>query len=64
MKEITVSEKLRGARRWAAVERARKRIKSGEAYLIRRHGARFRPGFLSGLQPAASACRWQPSWPR
>lgn len=44
MKEIKVSDKLRGERRRAAVERAGRRVKDDGLYLIRRHNAWFRAG--------------------
>lgn len=44
MKEIKVSDKLRGEKRKAAVERAGHRVKDDDLYLIRRHNAWFRAG--------------------
>ena len=41
MKEIKA--KGRGKTWWRSVDAARKRVRDGECYLIRRHGAWFRP---------------------
>jgi hypothetical protein len=44
MREIKASTKVHGTRRNASVEAARRRVRDGELYLIRRHGGFFRPG--------------------
>jgi hypothetical protein len=63
MREITASTKVRGARRNASVAAAQRKVRDGSIYLIRRHGAFFRPkaeGYTSvlanaGLFDAATA---------
>lgn len=42
MKEIKASTKVTGARRMASIEAARRKVRDGQVYLIRRHGAFFR----------------------
>lgn len=43
MREIKASDKVSGTRRWRSIEAAQRKVKDGELYLIRRHGAWFRP---------------------
>ena len=40
----TITAKGIGKARWRSVESARKKIKDGQIYLLRRHGGFFRPG--------------------
>lgn len=44
MIEIAASTKVRGKRWVASVEAAKRKVRDGEIYLIRRHGGYFRPG--------------------
>lgn len=57
MIQIAASTKVRG-RRWAAsVEAAKRKVKDDEQYLIRRHGAYFRPdahGYTDHLAAAGT----------
>lgn len=44
LNEITASERARGKNRERSVAAARRKVKDGALYLIRRHGQWFRPG--------------------
>lgn len=44
MQEIRASTKVTGKRREASVAAAKRKVKDGAIYLIRRHGAYFREG--------------------
>lgn len=44
MTEIKASTKVTGKRRVASIEAARRKVRDGSLYLIRRHGGYFRPG--------------------
>lgn len=44
MREIKASDKVTGARRIASIEAARRKVKDGELYFIRRHGRCFGMG--------------------
>lgn len=43
MKEIKATTRYRGSRRWESVEAARRKVKDGQMYFLRRHGSWFRP---------------------
>lgn len=56
MREIKASTKATGSRRERSVEAARRKVKDGELYFIRRHNAFFRPracGYTTHLPHAA-----------
>ena len=55
MREIKASDKVTGARRIASIEAARRKVKDGELYFMRRHGAYFRPGAHGYCQDVAAA---------
>jgi hypothetical protein len=55
MKEIAASTRVTGKRRIASVEAARRKVRDGGIYLIRRHGSFFRPdahGYTTELAAA------------
>ncbi len=43
MKEIKATTRYRGERRWKSIEAARRKVKDGQMYFLRRHGSWFRP---------------------
>ena len=55
MREIKASDKVTGAQRIASIEAARRKVKDGELYFIRRHGGYFRPGAHGYCQDVAGA---------
>lgn len=57
MREIKPSDKTSGPRRWRSIEAAKRKVKDGEVYLIRRHGTWFRPdahGYTAYLAAAGT----------
>ena len=58
--EIKASVRVTGLRRVASIEAARKRVRDGEVYFIRRHGGYFRPGAHGYTDHIAAAGLFSP----